>query len=200
MRLAAARFSKRGAVRFAWTSFNDMETANTPSTDNGHVCIFSLARRSYGMLVQAASLLQSPVLLALRLYWGWQFFETGKGKLMNHEKVTQFFQSLHIPFPSFNVYLAGSTECFGGLLLVVGLASRLASLPLIFTLSIAYATAEIDSVKSIFSDPDKFVMSTPFLFLVACMVVLAFGPGKFSIDWLIERKLCGKKNAVAARK
>ena len=147
---------------------------------------------AYRMLIKCGELLQSPLLLAIRLYWGWQFFQTGKGKLMNPAKVTEFFQSLHIPFPAFNVYLAGGTECFGGLLLLAGLGSRLISLPLIFVTIIAYLTAEIDSVKAIFSDPDKFVTATPFLFMLAAIVVLAFGPGVFSLDWLIEKKLFGK--------
>jgi putative oxidoreductase len=158
-------------------------SAATPETCS--ICIF---QRCYGLLIRAASSLQSPLLLAMRLYWGWQFFETGKGKLMNHEKVTEFFASLHIPLPSFNVYLAGGTECFGGLLLLVGLGSRLVCLPLLFTLVIAYVTAESESLKAIFSNPDKFVTATPFLFMFACAVVLAFGPGKFSIDHLLSNK------------
>ncbi len=52
---------------------------------------------------------------------------------------------------------------------------------------IAYATAEADAVKQIFSDPDKFVSATPFLFLLACVIVLVFGPGVFSLDWLISK-------------
>lgn len=154
----------------------------------------SFFQACYGRLIKAASLLQSPLLLAMRLYWGWQFFGTGKGKLMNHEKVTAFFGSLHIPFPSFNAYLAGGTECLGGLLLLIGLGSRLVCLPLIFVLIIAYLTAEIDSVKALFSDPDKFTSATPFLFLVACAVVLAFGPGKFSVDALLAKKFSGNNN------
>jgi putative oxidoreductase len=148
-----------------------------------------ILERSYRLLIVAASCLQSPVLLAIRLYWGWQFFLAGKGKLMNHEKVAGYFQSLHIPFPSFNAYLVGGTECFGGLLLLLGLASRLVALPLIFLLAIAYITAESDALKQIFSDPDKFVSATPFLFLEACVIVLVFGPGKFSLDEMIARKL-----------
>jgi putative oxidoreductase len=154
--------------------------------------LLRVAQNGYRLLIRAGLYLQSPLLLGMRLYWGWQFFETGKGKLMNHEKVTQFFQSLHIPFPSFNVYLAGGTECFGGLLLLVGLASRLVCLPLIFTLIIAYLTAEIQSLKYIFEDPDKFVTAAPFLFLEACLVVLVFGPGRFSVDRLLSNKFCGK--------
>jgi putative oxidoreductase len=155
--------------------------------------MISLFERLYQRLIKAASLLQSPFLLAIRLYWGWQFFQTGKGKLMNHEKVTGFFQSLHIPMPSFNAYLAGSTECLGGLLLLIGLGSRLVSLPLIFLLTIAYVTAESDALKQIFSDPDKFTGATPFLFLMACLLVLAFGPGKFSVDWLLSKKFTAGK-------
>jgi len=171
-----------------------VETSNAPVSEPCATCIF---QRGYRLLICGASLLQSPVLLALRLYWGWQFFQTGKGKLMNHEKVAGFFQSLHIPFPSLNAYVAGSVECFGGLLLLIGLGSRLVSLPLIFVLCIAYLTAEIDAVKNIFSNPDKFLRADPFLFLVACAVVLAFGPGKFSVDWLLEKKRYGRNSDSA---
>ena len=150
-------------------------------------------RKANKFLIELGGITQVLLLLFFRLNWGWQFFETGKGKLLNHEKVTQFFQSLHIPFPSFNVYLAGGTECFGGLLLLAGLASRLVCLPLIFTLVIAYLTAEIESLKHILQDPDKFVTAAPFLFLEACLVVLAFGPGKFSVDGLLSKKFTDKQ-------
>jgi len=166
-----------------------MDTTNAPA-ESCSTCIF---QRAYRLLITAASYLQSPLLLALRLYWGWQFFGTGRAKLMNHEKFVGFFQGWHIPFPSLNVYMAGGTECFGGLLLLIGFGSRLVCLPLIFTMIIAYATAEIDSVKKIFDDPDKFVSAAPFLFMLACFVVLAFGPGKFSVDYLLERNVF-KKN------
>jgi putative oxidoreductase len=146
----------------------------------------------YRLLIRGASLLQSPLLLAVRLYWGWQFFLTGKGKLQHLDKITEFFKSLRIPFPHFNAGLAGGTECVGGLLLLAGLGTRLVALPMIFLLVIAYLTADIDSLKQIFSDPDKFVTATPFLFLLACGVVLVFGPGAFSLDWLIEKTICKK--------
>jgi putative oxidoreductase len=170
-----------------------METpANTPTATAGEYCLVCLSQRSYRLLVKAAEGFQSPLLLAIRLYWGWQFFLTGRGKLMNPAKVTEFFHSLHIPFPAFNVYLAGGTECFGGLLLLAGLGSRLISLPLIFVTLIAYLTAEIDTVKHIFSNPDKFVTAAPFLFMLAALLVLAFGPGVFSLDWLIGKKIFQK--------
>jgi len=145
--------------------------------------------RAYRLLIKAGTLLQAPLLLAIRLYWGWQFFLTGKGKLMNLGRTSEFFHSLNIPLPKFNACLAGSTECAGGLLLLLGLASRLVSLPLGFVTVIAYLTAEVDKIKHIFSDPDKFVSADPFLFMLAAVLVFAFGPGPVSLDWLIGQKL-----------
>ena len=150
---------------------------------------FALARTGYDLLVRGASSLQSPLLLVVRLYWGYQFFIAGKGKLMNLGQTAEYFGGeLGLPFPTVNAALAATTECVGGLLLLVGFASRLVSLPLAFTMIVAYATADLDALKAIFSDTDKFFEAAPFLFLFASILVLVFGPGKFSIDALIARK------------
>lgn len=156
--------------------------------------IIALITTAYGWLNCGASLLQSPLLLIMRLYWGWSFFQAGKGKLMDISKPTEFFQSLGIPFPHEQAILAGCTECFGGLFLLLGLASRLTCIPLTVVMIVAYVTAESDSLKAIFSDTDKFTGATPFLFLLTVLIVLAFGPGVFSLDFLIG-KMLGKKKA-----
>src|SRR4051794_32581718 len=128
---------------------------------------FALARTLYGLLITVGNSLQSPFLLAVRLYWGYQFFISGKGKLGNLDKVTGFFTDLHIPFPKQNAIMNASLECFGGLLLLVGLGSRLISIPLAITMVVAYLTADLDVVKGIYEDPDKFVTAAEFLFLFA---------------------------------
>jgi len=133
--------------------------------------------------------LQSLLLLVIRLYWGWAFFFAGKGKLMDLEKPTEYFQSLGIPLPHAQAILVGATECFGGLLLLAGLCARLISLPLTILLTVAYLTADLNAVKTIFSDPDTFLKAAEFLFLFVVVLVFAFGPGKFSIDWLIKRNV-----------
>ncbi len=153
-----------------------------------------LLTSAYRLLISIGNSLQSPFLLLIRLYWGWQFFLTGKGKLMNFEKTTDFFSSLNIPLPAFNAALAGSTEMVGGLLLLVGLASRLTAIPLIITMVVAYLTADLDAAKMIFSEPDKFFAAAPFLHLFACVLVLIFGPGKFSIDYLLSKKYAPEKS------
>ena len=151
--------------------------------------LYRLAEHWYGLLIRAASYLQSPLLLAMRLYWGWQFFTGGKPKLTEPAKFVELFAGWNIPFPRLNVFLAGSTETIGGLLLLLGLGSRLISLPLAFTMLVAYATAEHEALAAIFSDADKFTSATPFLFLLTALLILAFGPGAFSLDHLLARKL-----------
>jgi len=139
-----------------------------------------------------ASYLQSPLLLVLRLYWGVSFAQTGWGKFMNLDRTAGFFESLGIPLPKLNAVMAASTELGGGVLLALGLFARPASVPLIFTMLVAYGTADKEAVMAVFSDPEKFLSAAPFLFLLASVVVLAFGPGKFSVDHVL-----GKKAAAA---
>ncbi len=140
-----------------------------------------------------ASFFQSPLLLVIRLYWGIAFARTGWGKLMNLDRTAGYFESLHIPMPKLNAIMAGSTECFGGALLAIGLFARPASIPLLGTMFVAYYTADREALMAITSDPDKFVSAAPFLFLLASLIVLVFGPGKLSLDALIFRKSASGK-------
>jgi putative oxidoreductase len=132
-----------------------------------------------------ASGLQSPLLLVIRLYWGVSFAQTGWGKLTHLEKTTEFFASLDLPAPKLNAIAAGATECLGGMLLALGLFARPAAVPLICTMIVAYVTADSEALHAIFSDPDKFVSATPFLFLLASLLVLVFGPGRLALDALL---------------
>lgn len=140
-----------------------------------------------------ASWLQSPLLLIIRLYWGWSFAQTGWGKLHHLEKTVSYFESLQIPMPKLNAIAAGMTECGGGILLALGLFARPISVPLIFTMIVAYITADNEALHAITSDPDKFVSAAPFQFLLAAVLVLAFGPGKLSLDALLFRKSTAAK-------
>jgi putative oxidoreductase len=153
----------------------------------------NLVARYLRWSVPSVTLPQSLLLLVIRLYWGWAFFLTGKGKLMDIQKPAEFFQSLGIPFPHEQAILAGATECFGGLLLLFGFCARLISIPLTILLIVAYLTADLDKVTGIFNDPDKFLGADEFLFLFAVIVVLAFGAGKLSLDWLIKRKFASAR-------
>jgi putative oxidoreductase len=145
----------------------------------------SILSKIQALLVTVGRFLQCLLLLVIRLYWGWQFFVDGKGKLTHLDRVTAYFASLNIPAPRLNCIFASTTECVCGMLLLLGLLSRFASLALIGVMSVAYLTAEREALKSFFSDPDKFTGATPFLFLFAALIVFAFGPGKIALDSLV---------------
>ena len=144
--------------------------------------------RAYALVVKCGTLLQSPLLLVMRFWWGWSFFLTGLGKLKNHANTAEFFGTLGIPLPGLNAWAAAGVECVGGLFLLAGFASRLTAIPLSITMVVAYLTADNEALKSIFSDTDKFTSAMPFLFLLVALIVFAFGPGAFSIDRLLARK------------
>ena len=133
------------------------------------------------------SLLQSPFLLLVRLYWGWQLIESGWGKLHNLAKVTEFFTSLNLPMPAQMAVFISCVEFFGGLFLAVGLFSRITALVLTINMVMAYVTADREALFSFFSDPDKFAAAAPYVFLIASLIVLTFGPGKFCVDYLLRR-------------
>src|SRR5258706_14278401 len=78
---------------------------------------------------------RSPVLLALRLIAGYAFFQTGKGKVATPP--VEFFTKLGLPFPVFTAHFVGYVEMIGGLLLLIGLFSRVRLHPLTAHISVA---------------------------------------------------------------
>ena len=144
--------------------------------------------RLHAYFCSVAEKLRSPLLLFVRLYWGWQFAQTGWGKLHNLPKVTEFFASLNIPLPGLNAPFVASLEFFGGILLILGLLSRPVALLLSGSMLVAFWTAEREAFLAIFSDSEKFYKADAFTFLFAALLILAFGPGLFSLDALIARK------------
>jgi putative oxidoreductase len=151
--------------------------------------LFFRLRHLYQKVFRTADYLQSPFLLLVRLYWGWQLVQSGWGKLHNLEKVTDFFTSLGLPMPAQMAVFISCVELFGGIFLALGLLSRLTALVLTVNLITAYITADREALFSVFSDPDKFYAAAPYTFLVASLIVLIFGAGKFSLDELLNRVL-----------
>ncbi len=150
--------------------------------------------RMYDGFVRAASSLQSPfLLLFVRLYWGWEFMEDGWGKLHNLAKVTQYFASLNLPAPGQTALFVSIIELAGGMLLAVGLFSRLTGLVLTVNMLTAYVTGDREALLSIFTAPDKFSAAAPYMYLFASLVVLIFGPGKFALDTLFDRVIRKRK-------
>jgi putative oxidoreductase len=145
--------------------------------------------RLYDLSDRFSRPLGSAILLVFRLSWGWQFFQTGLGKLRNPGRVVAFFTDLGIPLPAANAVFVAVLETAGGLLLLAGLASPVISFLLAADMVVAYLTADRAALLALFSDPAGFLGADPFFFLLASLLVLAFGPGAISLDALIRRRL-----------
>lgn len=118
-----------------------------------------------------------------RLTVGLVFIGTGWGKLHNLEGVTEFFASLHIPMPGFNARLTACTEFFGGLLILLGLGTRLVALPLAFTMVVAIATAKRDDLTGF----TALVGFEEWSYLVFFVWLALAGAGSLSLDNLVAR-------------
>jgi len=145
-------------------------------------------RKLYAFAVHLSSYLQSPFLLAVRLYWGWQLAQNGWGKLHNLGHVTEFFSSLGLPAPGPTAAFVSTVEFVGGILLAVGLLSRFIGLVITVDMLMAYIMADREALFSVFSDPGKFYVADPYTFLFAALLILIFGPGKIAVDSFLLRR------------
>lgn len=143
--------------------------------------IYQLTRALLKRLGESAWI---PILL-VRLSVGVLFFESGRGKLfVKLEELGKFFVELGIPFPHLNAVVVASIEFVGGIFLILGLATRLVSVPLAFIMLVAILTSEIKKVHTLGD-----FLYLPEVLLLAIFVWLVFsGPGKVSIDHLLARR------------
>ena len=151
--------------------------------------IVDFLRNAYARATAILNHLQSPLLLAIRLYWGWQLCEDGWGKLTHLEKVTDYFTTLNLPAPHTTALFVGLVELCGGALFFVGLGTRLVSLVLFVNMTVAFLAAEKDAFFSFISDPDKFQGASAYNDWLAALLILILGPGAFALDRLLARRL-----------
>ena len=128
-----------------------------------------------------------------RLAVGLLFLSTGWGKVHSLDKVTAFFVQLGIPAPGLNAVVVGYSELVCGALLVIGLATRLATLPLIVSMVVALLTAKLADIHGVF----ELVGADEFTYLCVLIILLLIGPGRLSLDQLLVRSLFGDKAKVA---
>lgn len=88
---------------------------------------------------------------------------------------------LHMPAPLLLAYLAKGAEFFGGLLLALGLGTRVAAVFLIVTMAVAVLGAHADDILG--------EGENALLYLLLFFSFLLMGPGPWSLDhWLENRR------------
>ena len=159
--------------------------------------MIDLIRTIHDRFTRLLNLFQSPLLLAVRLYWGWQFAQDGWGKLTHLDRVTQFFASLNLPAAGTTALIVGLIELVGGILFALGLGSRLVSLVLFVNMTMAYLSVPDDRTNffHILSKPEDFYGASPYTYWFAALLILILGPGVFAIDWLLMRRFGSMREA-----
>jgi putative oxidoreductase len=150
---------------------------------------FEILRNLYELAGRLLAHLESPFLLLVRLYWGWQLSETGWGKLHNLPHVVDFFTSLNLPAPRATALFVSLVEFVGGIFLALGFLTWPTCVAIVIDMLTAYIVADREAFTSFLSDPGKFYNADPYTFLFAGLLVLIFGAGKFSVDHVLARTL-----------
>lgn len=122
--------------------------------------------------------------LVVRLTLGIVFTVTGWGKLHNLDQITEFFASLHIPAASIQAPMVSTIELAGGLLLIAGLGTRVASALLIGTMAVAIYTAKLPELHGVVD----LVNTIEWTYLAMFVWLVVAGAGKASLDYLIARR------------
>lgn len=161
--------------------------------DDRRVSLINTVDRLYALFLKVVNSLQPLFLLFIRVYWGWEFLQSGIGKISHIDKVVQYFTQLGIPAPSLNAHFNAGLETVGGILLILGLGSRIISVPLLINMIVAYISAEREAWTSLFSDSNKFFAADAFPFFLTALLILIFGPGLFSLDTVV-RHFRSKRN------
>lgn len=124
-----------------------------------------------------------PPLFA-RIVVGWVFMWTGWAKLNNLPQMIQNFTEWGIPYPELMTPLVSGVEFLGGLLLLLGLFTRIAATPLVIVMVVAIISAkwgQIDSLETLLGFEEVAYMA-----LFGWLAVA--GPGPVSLDHLITRR------------
>jgi len=142
-------------------------------------------RKLIGEILTSLERRQWVAQLLVRLFVGYFFMETGWGKLHNLDGFAQRFADWGIPYPYFNAALSAYTEFIGGLLTILGLGTRLVSIPMIINMLVAILKVNLKQVSGLddFSELDEPLYALVYLWL------LLSGPGWVSVDYIVGHAL-----------
>lgn len=125
--------------------------------------------------------------LVLRLAFGFQLVNVSwRNALLPAQNIPEFetyLQSLGFPFPTVGAYLSSYTEFIGGLLLLLGFQTRLATIVLIINFTVAVVLAHLsiwDTYQNTFASINLWAV---------CFFLLLNGPGRYSLDERGHRRL-----------
>ena len=133
----------------------------------------------FELLFNKKRVFEDLALLLLRIFMGGTFLVYAIKKVQGFDNyVVLFSDKLDLPFPMINLYLVMAVEGIGGILLVLGVLTRFISIPLIFTMVVAFFLVNINNGFA----ASNFGVEVPLAYISILIVLFAFGSGKISVD------------------
>ena len=139
----------------------------------------------YNDLTKKVLNLKDLSLLFFRLVLAYGFYGPATTKWNNISGVAEWFGSMGIPLPGLNAYMAATTEMAGVFLLVLGLGTRLISIPLIITMIVAIMTVHLGNGFEASNNG----FEIPLYYMLMLFALLVNGAGKYSFDYFLGRRL-----------
>ncbi len=128
-------------------------------------------------------ILKDIPLLTMRLVLAYGFYGPAMMKWNNMDGIVDWFRSMGIPFPVVNAYLSATTELLGVILLVLGLFTRLITIPLMVVMVVAIFTVHLSNGFEAGNNG----FEIPLYYLIMLFTLMVYGSGRFSIDNIIQR-------------
>jgi putative oxidoreductase len=119
--------------------------------------------------------------LAARITVGAVFMGTGWTKLHHLPLIIENFTALRIPAPQILTPFVSGVEFVGGLLLLIGLFTRLTTVPLMIVMVVAIIVARLGDITSL----EEFFGSEEVAYLVMFAWLGIAGPGPVSVDHFV---------------
>ena len=133
----------------------------------------------------------AAAVLLVRLLVGWVFLSEGIQKFLYPAALgVGRFEKIGIPFPVFFAPFVGVVEIVCGTLLIVGLLTRLATIPLIIDISVAILTTKIPMLAKSGFWAMTHEARTDYCMLLGLIFLLITGPGTLSLDARFDRTDC----------
>ena len=126
----------------------------------------------------------SLLILALRIFFGVLFFVHGLDKMINFSTLSETFPSV-LGFGSYmSLMLSVFCEFCCSLFLIAGLLERIILLPMIISMGVAFFVIH-DSMM-----PEG---ELSLIHLVIFIILFVTGPGRYSLDYMIDMKFQKEK-------
>lgn len=133
----------------------------------------------------------SLLILALRVFFGILFFSHGLDKMMNFNELSYTYPSV-FGFGSYmTLMLSIFCEFACSIFLIAGLLVRITVIPMIAAMAVAF----FDVHDGMFPDGELSL-----IYMVLFVILYVTGPGRYSVDYLIDMKFQKEKSAPIGKK